>query len=208
MLKNKNTNILTQIHLELMFWDKSNLFSHIQIFSSKQKKCITVQSEGQGSHGLLLHCEFKKKQQELFLAQCINTHCLYSLALEVLRSDVVLMRKLGVPPLALNPTPYGVDGATVALALPLDACCCLSHCLCAVQNANICKCREEIPFCFHKAEPGSQSRVWNLRCSPNWSPLSICLLKNNDLLFPLDNIHEIKIGIRFYASFPTFRPRI
>lgn len=83
---------------------------------------------------------------------------LYSLAFEVLRSDVVLVRKLGVPPLALDPTPYGADGATVALALAPDARCGLGCRLCAVHHALLCRPRQE--GLFHSLKNGSGCQVW------------------------------------------------
>lgn len=83
--------------------------------------------------------------------------CLYSLAFEVLRSDVVLVRKLGVPPLALDSTPYGADGATVALALSPNTRCGLGCCLCAVHHAILCRPRQE--GLFHSLKNGSGCQV-------------------------------------------------
>lgn len=80
-----------------------------------------------------------KNNKNWSLPTAVTPAYVYSLALEVLSSDVVLVRKLRVPPLALDPTPYGVDRAAVALTLPLDARCCLSHCLRAVHDTCVCR---------------------------------------------------------------------
>lgn len=102
----------------------------------------------------------------------------------------MLVRKLGVPSLALDSTPYGVDRAAVPLTLPLNASRCLSCCLSAVHDAFICRPREEVLFHFLKTKPGSGFEVWTLHCSSscgNWSSLVKmpiwCLLQNNFLFF-------------------------
>lgn len=84
--------------------------------------------------------------------------CLYSLAFEVLRSDVVLVRELGVPPLALDSTPYGADGAAVALTLSAKTRCRLGCRLRAVREAFLCRPRQEVLFHSLKNGPGCQ--VW------------------------------------------------
>lgn len=86
--------------------------------------------------------------------------CLYSLAFEVLRSDVVLVRELGVPPLALDSTPYGADGAAVALTLSADTRCRLGCRLRAVHEAFLCRPRQEV--LFHSLKNGSGCQVWTL----------------------------------------------
>lgn len=69
----------------------------------------------------------------------------------------MLVRKLGVPPLALDPTPYGADGATVTLTLSANTRCRLSCRLCAVHHTFVCRPRQEV--LFHSLKNGSGCQV-------------------------------------------------
>lgn len=168
---------------EELIFPCSNGFQHQQVEWMRQ-----IAEQGQGSYGVLWWHEFLNIWKLSSFPTAVIPKSLYSLALEVLRSDVVLVRKLGVPPLALDSTPYGVDCATVTLTLSLNACWCLSHRLRVVRGVFIC--REEVLFHFLKTEPASGCQVWTRYCSSNhcnWSSLVKlpiwCLLQNNFLLF-------------------------
>lgn len=157
-----------------------------------------VTKQGQRSYVLLLWHKFLNISISSFPTAVIPT-CLYSLALEVLGSYVVLVRKLWVPPLTLDSTPYGVDRATVALTLSLNTSCSLDCRLRAVHDAFICRPREEMLFHFPKNKPGSACQVWTLHCSSNcgnWSSLVKmtiwCLLRNNFLFITFTTSMKLK----------------
>lgn len=115
--------------------------------------------QGQGRHGLLQWHELLNMLKLNPFPTAVTTHtCLYSLAFEVLRGDVVLVRELGVPPLARDSAPYGADGAAVTLTLPANTRCGLSCRLCAVHGAFLCRPRQEV--LFHSLKNGSGCQVW------------------------------------------------
>lgn len=114
--------------------------------------------QGQGPYGLLpWHKLLSILKHSSFPTAAIIPTCLYSLAFEVLRSDVMLVRKLRVPPLALDPTPDGADGAAVALALSPNARGGRSRRLRAVHDALLCRPRQE--GLFHSLKKGSGCQV-------------------------------------------------
>lgn len=100
--------------------------------------------QGQEPQGLLQWHELLNILKLNPFPNAVTTRtCLYSLAFEVLRGDVVLVRELGVPPLARDSAPYGADGAAVTLALPANARRGLGCRLCAVHGAFLCRPRQE-----------------------------------------------------------------